>query len=1118
MKLLPLLLASSSVAFGAAPSDSTRVFHELVAPILVKNCVECHNDVTTKGGLNLATLATTLQGGESGPALIPGQASNSRLFQAIVPAAAGATPDMPKKKAPLTSAETALIRAWIDNGAAWPAEIVLKEKPKGDLSHWAFLPLQQTPDKNSIDDFITTKLRHQGLTMNPPADARTFIRRASFDLTGLPPTPEEVHAFEAELAPPEKREVAYTRLIERLLDSPRYGERWARHWLDVVRFAESHGFEMNRARPNAWPYRDYVIEAFNSDKPYDQFVREQIAGDQLQAPRATGFLVAGAWDQVKGADPVLRANQRADEMHDIVSTTGSTFMGLTVGCARCHDHKFDPISQVDYFHLRAIFEGVQHGERELPPADAEQRLAKAASIKKQISKLDAELARFQPRAQLSSRVLVDDSLPAPTQKQPRGCIQIEQPANGKPINYTPGTKIGQASDPGDATHLPNLGESYRYWKALKDEPARDFFAWRPAVSGKHHIWLSWGAWTTHTKDAHYILDEDGDANTKADQKEIAVVDQSQFADGKGAIPEQKCWSGFRYAGTHLLKRESIVILRSGKLGGPTVADTLLVEAASSNKPSAQPHLRPPVTHQANHESFDPLPARFVRMSISSTIGAEPCIDELEVISTHSQQNIALASLGAKATASSVLGDGNNRIHQIAHINDGKYGNAWSWISKQSGQGWVQLELPKVENINQITWSRDRGNAKLERVYQDRLPSEYIFEISLDGKTWKPVASSADRLGVDYREKIRDLLTLSDVSSSNAEAVHRLGSQRADLQRELTELTTFPKAYLGKFEQPGPTHRLHRGDPMMPKEEITPGALSQFGRLLELSKNAPEAERRLSFAAWLTAPENPLLARVMVNRLWHYHFGTGLVETPSDFGFNGGKPSHPELLDWLALQFIHSGWSVKHIHRLIMQSNTYRQSNAAHERGMQADSGTRLLWRFPPRRLEAEALRDTLLQISGVLDLTMGGPGFDLFEPNENYVKVYQSKEQFGPETFRRMVYQSKPRVQLDDTFGAFDLPDAGQIAPRRTSSTTPLQALNFLNSGFAMQQADLFAKRLVREAGSQRPPQVQRAFQLAYGRAPNPTELSESTRLITQHGLPMFCRALFNTSEFMTLY
>ena len=272
------------------------------------------------------------------------------------------------------------------------------------------------------------------------------------------------------------------------------------------------------------------------------------------------------------------------------------------------------------------------------------------------------------------------------------------------------------------------------------------------------------------------------------------------------------------------------------------------------------------------------------------------------------------------------------------------------------------------------------------------------------------------------------------------------------------------------------------------------------------------------AKWITDPRHPLTARVLVNRLWHYHFGTGLVATPSDFGLNGARPSHPELIDWLAAEFVKRGWSQKAIHRLIVLSATYRQASAANSKGMAADAGSRLLWRYPPRRLEAEPLRDAVLAVSGNLDLRMGGPGFDLFEPNTNYVKVYNPKKVFGPAEWRRMVYQNKPRMQLDDVFGSFDCPDAGQIAPRRTSSTTALQALNLLNSRFMVQQAGTFAERLRQEAGDDAPAQVRRGFRLAFQREATGAELSAATKLVREYGLTALCRALLNANEFLYVF
>ena len=279
--------------------------------------------------------------------------------------------------------------------------------------------------------------------------------------------------------------------------------------------------------------------------------------------------------------------------------------------------------------------------------------------------------------------------------------------------------------------------------------------------------------------------------------------------------------------------------------------------------------------------------------------------------------------------------------------------------------------------------------------------------------------------------------------------------------------------------------------------------------------APEQQRRSALAKWITDPKQPLTARVLVNRLWHYHFGTGIVATPSDFGHNGARPSHPDLLDWLAAEFVEHGWSQKHIHRLIVTSATYRQASTANPRGMVTDASARLLWRFPPRRLEAEALRDAVLAVSGNLDPRMGGPGFDLFEPNTNYVKVYTPKKTFGPAEWRRMIYQSKPRMQLDDVFGSFDCPDAGQIAPRRTRSTTALQALNLLNSSFLMQQSAIFAERLKREAGNDVAMQVRRGFRLAFQREATAAEVIAATKLVREYGLAAFCRALLNANEFL---
>jgi hypothetical protein len=784
--------------------------------------------------------------------------------------------------------------------------------------HWAFQPVarptvptvaDQCWPSNAIDHFILARLEREKLRPNRAADRATLIRRLKFDLLGLPPTPEEVDAFVADRDP-----LAYEKLVDRFLTSPHHGERWARHWLDVVRFAESDGFEMNQARPNAWPYRDYVIRSLNEDKPYDRFVREQLAGDLLGADAATGFLVGGPYDKVKSPDIVLTLQQRADELHDMVGTTGSTFLGLTVGCARCHDHKFDPISQRDYYSMVAFFAGVQHGERPIPSLDAKERRQQAAELRVKIAALSAEIEAREPLAE----------------------------------------------------------------------------------------------------------------------------------------------------------------------------------------PSGTEGRRPAVNPRKNVERFNPVKARFIRFTVLATNNLEPCIDELEVFTSGSSpRNVALASAGARLTSSGNYAAA-PAIHRLDFINDGVYGNSHSWISSEVGKGWVQIELREPAVVDRIVWGRDR-----ESRYSDRLAVQYRIEVAAEPDVWQIAATSADRR----------------TAGGPDDPVHkRKLEELAALERRVAELERGPVAYLGTFDSPPPTYRLHRGDPMQKREPVVPAGLAEFGPSVRLTADTAEAERRLALAKWITDPRHPLTARVLVNRLWQHHFGTGIVATPSDFGLNGAGPSHPELLDWLAEELVKSGWSMKHLHRLIALSSTYRQASTPNPAGLAADAGSRLLWRYPPRRLEAEPLRDTILFVTGKLDTRMGGPGFDLFEPNNNYVKVYNSKKEFGPAEWRRMIYQNKPRMQLDDTFGSFDCPDGGQIAPRRMTSTTALQALNLLNSRFLEQQAGLFAQRLEREAGASFDTQVRRGFRLAFQRDPSAQETTLAIALVREHGLTALCRALLNANEILYVF
>ncbi len=855
---------------------------------------------------------------------------------AIVP---GVASDPTRTPPPLPS-DPALAQEVLDELTS-RVEATAKPAPNVIDPEWAFHPpvrpgIPADPSgwaTSPIDAFIAEALRDRGLTPSPEADRRTLIRRLYFDVVGLPPTPEEIGAFVSDPSP-----AAYDRLVDAVLASPHYGERWTRHWLDIVRFAETNGFETNTPRNNAWPYRDYVIRAFNEDRPYPQFIREQLAGDALGEQAATGFLVAGPWDEVKSPDVELTKNQRDAELHDMVSVTSAAFLGLTAGCAKCHDHKFDPISQRDYYAMRALFAGVMHGERDLPVADEEDRTRKAEAVRAELNGVRNRLVRY-----------------------------------------------------------------------------------------------------------------------------IALADTSGSLDDAGLLTDE----------------------------GP--------------RPT---RLRPAVSGMENIDRFPPVEAKFVRLTVLKTTELSPCIDEIELFGPGPDgANLALASTGAVASASSEYAS--NSIHQIAHLNDGEYGNSRSWIPTEGAMGWATIELPAPRTLERVVWARDRNGA-----FGDRIATVYRIEVSLDGNAWQTVATSWDRAqrGGELKGLLYDASLLA---SPEGEELDRLQKQRVALSKKLDELTKRPRVYAGAFEQPGPTHLLSRGDPMQEQEAVTPGGIGRVAPAFALGDATPEQERRIRLADWLTDPANPLADRVMVNRIWQHHFGRGLVDTPSDFGKMGARPTHPQLLDWLATEFAALGRRPKALHRLILLSATYRQSSTPREEALAVDADARLLWRFPPRRLEAEPIRDAILAVSGALDPAMGGPGYSVFEPNDNYVRVYIPKQEFGPAEWRRMVYQTKPRVQQDAVFGVFDCPDGAQSAPRRAASTTPLQALNLLNSPFIIQQSELFAERLHKDAGDSTSAQVRRAFQLALGRDPDEQERAASRWFVEQYGLPAFCRTIYNLNEFV---
>ncbi len=971
--------------------------------------------------------------------------------------------------------------------------------------HWSFRPLSSPiiPDSrtlNPIDSFIRARLAESGLAPSSRADRRTLIRRLYLDLHGLPPTMEQIRAFEASDDPR-----AWKRLVDEALASPRYGERWAQHWLDVVRYADTHGYEVNTPRENAWPFRDYVIRAFNEDKAYDRFVFEQLAGDSVGEDAATGFMVAAAAllpGQI-GKDDASKRLARQDALDEIIVGTGESFLGLTIGCARCHEHKFDPISHEEYYSLQAFFAGVEYGDRKMETQDYRERLKQADALEKELNLAKAKANALEPVAFAGRTILIDD------EDLKRVTILSEKAGHG---TNPAGAKRGYKEDKGDADRMPNLSRSrYTWWK---HRPGEDVFTYNPKAAGHFRVWLSWGAHGSgvHTRDARYVLDADGDLETRDDQTEIAKVDQYYFAGvSKGESEKKPLWSGLFDAGVHEFGEKSRLIVRGGDTGTGVTADVVLLQEACATTSPRLPRLREPVNALRNVEKFAPVRAKFVRFTSFATIDNDkhqPCIDELQVYTVGEHPvNIALASLGTKPTS---FGNySTTGKHQLKHINDNVFGNSRSWISNERGKGWVQLEFTEPALIDRIVWGRDR-----EGKFKDRLAVNYRLDVAVKEGEWTTVASSQDRapMGTPL-DKIQ--FKYRNLEESERPAANDIFARLNSLETRINTLRKPDMVYGGVFREPDLTRVLARGDPEQPKEIVAPKSLAVL-EPIGLKRDSSDRERRTALANWIASPDNPLTARVMVNRVWQYHFGTGLVETPSDFGRNGGKPSHPELLDWLAGEFIRGGWSVKRLHRLILTSETYRQSGRINEAAQKVDADCRLLWRFPSRRLEAEAIRDSMLQASGVLNLAMGGRGYSFFK-SRGGLSGFPPVEEFGPDELRRMIYSHKIRMERVPVFGAFDCPDAGQPMPKRGTSTTAIQALNLFNSPFVLEQAERLAEAVKGRVGKDLGEQARLVYEQVLGREPTQVELNASVAAVGTHGLSTLCRALFNSNEFLFL-
>ncbi len=931
------LLAAGRLIAADDPAD-VAFFEQKIRPALVEHCYECHSSKAkkVKGGLSLDSKAGWQKGGDSGrPIIVPGKPDQGLFLRSVRHLETDL--EMPPKKPRLPDAVIADFAAWIKAGAVDPRTQATVEAKRADKSWWSLQPLAKEFKHHDIDGFIDAKLAEQKLTRRAPAKPPALIRRLSYDLTGLPPTQAEVDAFVASYKTDPRK--ATEALVDRLLASPRYGEHWGRHWLDVVRFGESNGFERNFVIDDLYPFRDYVIRSLNDDKPFDQLMREHLAGDVLgkfkpEVEIGSAFLVAGPYDDVGNQDPVAQKVIRAATLDDMVTATGGAFLGLTINCARCHNHKFDPIPTEDYYRIRAAFEGVVHGRRTL-------------ATKEQTQAYDAAIG--------------------PLNKARAGLVAEQE---------------------------------------------------------------------TLTK--------------SVETKAKALLATRRYARPK--------------------------------------ADSLLTE-----------------------EKIAPTEARFVKLTMSATSsnpksGVGGRISEFEIWTDEATpRNVALASYGSKAEgAKGATAEDFPSAYGAALAIDGDEGAQW-FIGNPAE---LVITLPRVEKIGRLAYRTAKGRLLRDNT-QGATPCEYEMFVSLDGKDWKKVADSYDREAwspAHAFERVRKEVTTPQEARRLAELAHQL----AEVDKRIAAIPKLPSAWIGTHQaKPEPTFVQKGGDPTKPAGQVVPSSLSVLDLATKpyaLKADADEGERRVALADWITK-DNPITARVLANRLWHYHFGVGLVDTPSDFGFMGSKPTHPELLDFLAHRLVADGWKIKALHREIVLSQAYLQSADFDEGAARADKDARLLWRFPPRRLGAEEIRDTLLATAGQLKLEpMGGPGFRLYRYLANNVSTYVPLEQQGPETYRRAVYHQNARASVVDILNDFDLPDIAFAAPKRANTTSPLQALTLLNNRFTLDMAKALAARL------DGPDPVGQAYSLALQRQPTPTERVAAEKLVTRHGKAAFCRALLNSN------
>ncbi len=905
---------------GASQEPGAPDFVREIRPLLEKRCLECHGAAKQKGGLRLDARLDALRGGDNGPALKPGDPAGSPLLTRVN----SRDPDeqMPPKGARLAAGEVDLLRRWIAAGAAWPDAAAGSRRVASD--HWAFQAIRRPdvpPGANPLDAFVLAELKKRGLGFSPPAGRATLARRVSLDLIGLPPSPEEVDAFVAD--------GDYEKLVDRLLASPHYGERWARRWLDLARYADTNGYEKDRPR-SMWPWRDWVIRAINDDLPFDRFTIEQLAGDLLPggSPLATGFHRNTMINEEGGIDV---EEFRFESVVDRVNTTGTVWLGLTVGCAQCHTHKYDPLTQREYYQLFAYLNNADEPEIPVPDPEIEKR---REDVRRRIAALESVLLARE-----------------------------------------------------DAT-------SFSAWKAgLARVP------WTPVAPAK--VVAAKGGTFDVLPDASVLVSGDNPNNN------VYTVTLSGL---KAPV---------RALRLEVLPHESLPEGGPGRAPLFSPGDFLLSEIRVER-----------AAIRAGYHSY-----------------------------AENKRSATLAFDGKPDTGWSVKG----RVGETHHA---------VFVFEAPVEGPLVVALDQ-EYIHQMTIGRFRLSVTEEVPGEAGLPGD-VEDLE---RHWKlSVRPSPER---DEIAKLRKSMPRHPVTLAMRE--------RRPEHARVTRLH-------------------HRGAFLSPREEVAPGVPAVLP--------PTEAKDRLGFARWLVDPRNPLTARVVVNRHWQAFFGRGIVATLEDFGTQGARPTHPELLDWLASEFVARGWSVKALHRLIVTSGTYRQSSAVTPELLAGDPENRWIGRAPRFRLEAELLRDQALAAAGLLDRRLGGPSVHPPQPDGVWETAYGSPRwpaSKGGDRYRRGLYTYMKRAAPYAAFACFDAPGGEICAARRDRSNTPLQALNLLNDVVYVEAAKALGKGAAQEADP-----AAWIFRRVLGRSPTASERDVLLEFQRKHGWTWTARIVLNLDEAVT--